>query len=74
MPPGAETRVVLDRRRLRRDDRGQEDEDQQHRQGHRQGRPERGQGDRSERAIVVDGRLHATKTPERPDVLHGFPK
>jgi hypothetical protein len=64
--------VVLDRRRLDREDRGKEDEDQEHRHHHREATPERGHDDRSERAIKVDGRVHAGETPSDSIVFRVF--
>ena len=72
VPPGAETRVVLDRRRLDRDDRGEEDEDQQHRNHHREATPERGHDDRSDRAIEAVGCVHAGETPNPSIVFRRF--
>jgi hypothetical protein len=55
---------MLDRRRLRCECCRKENEDQQHRHHHRKGRPERGRGGRSERAIRVDGCVHGVETPK----------
>ena len=63
---------MLDRRRLDRDDRGQEDEDQKHRNHHGDTAPERGHGDRSERVIEADGCVHAGETPNPSIVLRDF--
>ena len=52
--------MVLDRRHLCREGGRQEDEDQQHRQYHRQCGPERGLGDRSDLAIEVDGQAQVS--------------
>ena len=72
VPPGAETRVVLDRRRLDREDRGEEDEDQEQRNHHREATPERGHDDRSEWAIEADGCVHAGETPNPSIVFRDF--
>jgi hypothetical protein len=64
--------VVLDRRRLDRDDRGQEDEDQEHRNHHGDTASERGHSDRSERVIEADGCVHAVETPNPPIVFRDF--
>ena len=63
-PQAPRRRKELDRRRLDRDDRGEEDEDQEHRHHHRETAPERGHDDRSERAIEADGGVHAGETPK----------
>jgi len=64
--------VVLDRRRLDRDDRGEEDEDQEHRDHHREATPERGHDDRSEGAFEAVGCVHAGETPNPGIVFRVF--
>lgn len=71
-PQAPRRRVVLDHRRLHRKDRGQEDEDQEQRHHQAESRPERGPGDRSERAIELDGCVHAVETPDPPNLFRGF--
>ncbi len=67
-PQAPRRRKELDRRRLDRDDRGEEDEDQEQRNHHRETAPERGHDDRSEGALEADGCVHAGETPN-PSIL-----
>ncbi len=63
-PQASRRHVVLDRRRLHCDHGWQDDEDQERRTQQREGRPERGRGDRSERAIEMEVCVHAQETPD----------
>ena len=69
LPPGAETCVVLDRCRLGRKDGREGDKDQEQRNRHREGRPERGRDGRSDRAIEMRGCVHAGVTRNRSVLL-----